>query len=401
MKKLVVSFFCLVFIASFSLNCTFAQSSDSQEPISLSHESDSSDVYYVPAKVLDVRDISPPSEKDSDSETFLPDEKVIRLWVQLLSGKFKGKRIFIEHRSGGSWSKAVFPGYDFDHLKKGDRILLYVTVEDDNIKTAHIENHLRSPWLLYLVLAFLLIMIIIAGLKGIKALISIGLTCAGIIWVLLPLILKGYHPIILAILLSIAVALITFVLLNGWSRKTMAAITGTTGGFVIAGFLSYGTGLLANLTGFNSEEASMLRYIPQTVNFNFQGILFAGIIIGALGAIMDVAMSIASSMDELYQHNPCLDFKKHIRAGFNIGKDIIGTMSNTLILAYVGSSIPLLLLFLAYQTPFARVINLDIIATEIVRAVSGSIGLAATIPVTVLVSAFLCTKVGRKKNSNS
>ena len=179
-------------------------------------------------------------------------------------------------------------------------------------------------------------------------------------------------------------------------KKTLAAIAGTTGGFIIAGTLSYISGKMVNLSGFDSEEATMLRFIPQTISFNFQGILFAGIIIGALGAIMDVAMSIASSMDELHQQKPLINFKEHFRSGINIGKDIIGTMSNTLILAYTGSSIPLMLLFVAYQMPIIRVINLDIIATECVRALSGTIGLAVTIPITVLCSALLYMKTSSK-----
>lgn len=364
-----------------------------EEEIPLHPVENSAMVKYIPALVLNVREIT---LEEEDTDALIPGETVKRLWVQLLSGQNKGKRIFIEHRSGGNWGKMAFPGYNFDHLKPGDKLLLHVSFDENGIKSANIDNHLRSPLIFRLLILFVLIMLIVAGIKGLKALLALVLTGAGIVFILLPLILKGYSPILIATLLSIVIALLTFLLLNGWSKKTLAAIAGTTGGFIVAGTLSYISGKLANLSGFNSEEAGMLRFIPQTITFNFQGILFAGIIIGALGAIMDVAMSIASSMNELRQQHPLISFKEHVRSGINIGKDIIGTMSNTLILAYTGSSIPLMLLFVAYQMPLIRVINLDIIATEFVRALSGTIGLAITIPITVLCSALLQMKASSK-----
>ncbi len=388
MKKVLVQrLLCICFVV-FCISPFATHAFQEQLPPHLSK--DQPEVIYVPAQVINVRDITPMLPEDDNF--LLPEETVLRLWVQILSGEYKGKRIFIEHRSGGSWGKTAFPGYNFDHLKEGDKLLLHITLDENGIQSANIDNHLRTPLLFRLFILFVLIMLIIAGIKGLKALLSIALTGAGIGFILLPMILKGYNPVLIATLLSIVIALFTFLLLNGWTKKTIAAITGTTGGFIIAGSLSYIAGIMVNLSGFNSEEAGMLRYIPQTVSFNFQGILFAGIIIGALGAIMDVAMSIASAMDELYFQKTRISLKDHFRSGINIGKDIIGTMSNTLILAYTGSSIPLMLLFLAYDTPLVRVINLDVIATEIVRALSGTIGLAATIPITVVVSALLYRK---------
>ena len=136
----------------------------------------------------------------------------------------------------------------------------------------------------------------------------------------------------------------------------------------------------------------MLLYIPQGIQFEFKDLLFAGIILGALGAVMDVSVSIASAIEEIYKANRKLSQKELFLSGMNIGKDMMGTMSNTLILAYTGSSIPLLLLFMAYETSIVKIINLDIIATEIVRSLSGSIGLILTIPITAAVSAFLAKR---------
>ncbi len=143
------------------------------------------------------------------------------------------------------------------------------------------------------------------------------------------------------------------------------------------------------MTGMSTEEASMLLYIPQGIQFDFKALLFSGILLGALGAVMDVAMSIASSIEEVYKANKELSRGELFSAGMEVGKDVMGTMSNTLILAYTGSSIPLLLLFMAYDTPLVRMLNLDIIATEIVRSLAGSIGLILTIPLTAVVTVLL------------
>jgi len=150
------------------------------------------------------------------------------------------------------------------------------------------------------------------------------------------------------------------------------------------------------LSGLSHEETQLLLYIPQGIEFNFKGLLFAGIVIGALGAVMDVGMSVASSMFEIKAVSPQISRGDLFRSGMNVGRDIMGTMTNTLILAYLGSSTPLLLLFYAYQISPERILNLDTIVTELVRAFSGSIGLISAIPLTALIATFL---VGREEGS--
>ncbi len=136
----------------------------------------------------------------------------------------------------------------------------------------------------------------------------------------------------------------------------------------------------------------MLMFIPQEINFDFRGLLFSGIILASLGAVMDVSMSISSSMFEIIKIDPTIKKSDLISAGMNVGRDIIGTMSNTLILVYVGCSLPLMLLFMAYDISFIEIINKDMIASEIVRALAGSIGLTLAIPITVFISAGLLNR---------
>ena len=224
---------------------------------------------------------------------------------------------------------------------------------------------------------------------------QLAITMFAILKVLLPMILKGANPIPITILISIVVTILTMFIVGGINKKSIAAVVGTSGGVLVAGIIAYYIGSQVKLTGLSSEEATMLMYIPQEVNFDFRGLLFSGIILGSLGAVMDVGMSIASSMDEIHKANPNLTRKELFKSGMNVGKDVMGTMTNTLILAYTGSSIPVLLLFMAYETSIAKILNLDVIATEAIRSLAGSIGLVLTIPLTALVSSTLI------KNSSS
>ncbi len=165
---------------------------------------------------------------------------------------------------------------------------------------------------------------------------------------------------------------------------------GTVFGVIAAGLLALWIGELSYLTGFSSEEAQMLFYMGKAINI--RGLLFAGIIIGSLGAVTDVGMSIASAVSEIR------DAQKRARpahltaAGLNVGRDIMGTMANTLLLAYVGGAFPLLLVLTGYEMPWLRIANMDVIATEFVRGMAGSIGLIISVPVTAVTAGFLMGK---------
>ena len=177
----------------------------------------------------------------------------------------------------------------------------------------------------------------------------------------------------------------------GINKKGYSALLGTISGLIISGIMVLIVGKFANFSGLGAEEAQMLAYVPKFKDLNFQGILYAGIILGALGAIMDVTVSISSSMWEMKQIHSEIKLKELIHSGLNVGKDIMGSMSNTLILAYTGSSIFLILLFQGYNLKFIEIINMDVIASEITRAIAGSIGLVLAIPVTVLISGVMYT----------
>ncbi len=311
--------------------------------------------------------------------------------VKILSGSKKNEEMILENVISEN------AAYNFK-LKAGDKVV--VTMErylDTGDEFVNITDHYRLDYLTGLIVLFLLLILVVGKKKGIRAVISLSLTVLAVIYIILPNILKGKNPIVYSVIISVLITIVTIVLITGFTRKSLAAIIGTSLGVLIAGIISYIVGVKINLTGLSAEEATMLMVIPQKIDFNFRHILFAGIILGALGAVMDVAMSIASSIDEIYRANKELSHRELFRSGMNVGKDIMGTMVNTLILANTGTSIPILLLFMAYSNKITDVMNLDIIATEIVRSVSGSIGLILTIPVTAFMASRLIKSAGDKE----
>lgn len=305
--------------------------------------------------------------------------------VEVTSGQFAGQILEIEH------SKGTSPAFDID-VKPGDEVLLLAEIQDNQITQAYIDSYARDRHLIYLAITFLVVLVVLGKFKGFKAVITLIFTLLALVKVMLPLMLKGYNPLILAVLISAAVSTFSLVVIAGANRKTLSAIIGTTGGVLVAGILAYGFGTVARLNGFGGEETAMLMYIPQGTNFNFRGLLFAGIIISALGAVMDVGMSVASAMEEIKRANPAISALALMRSGMNVGRDVMGTMSNTLILVYIGEALPLLLLFMAYNTPLVRIVNLELIATEIVRALAGSIGLLLAIPISAVTGGYLLSR---------
>lgn len=340
------------------------------------------------AKVIEVISDTKDS-KDDDLSTDLS-YRVQKARIKILNGKFKNKEFTIEHSISGNFA------YDIV-LEPGSKVMVSLEENTTDDPTVYVTDFVRDTYLLILVVVFISLLIVIGGLKGFKSVITLLITGVMILFVMMPLILKGYNPIIVTILSAMFIALITFFIIGGINAKSIAALVGTTGGVVVAGMVSYIIGSVVNLTGLSSEEAGMLMYIPQEVSFDFRSLLFSGIIVGTLGAVMDVAMSISSSMYELRLISPDIEYKSLVKSGLNIGKDIMGTMSNTLILAYTGSSIPLLLLFMSYNTPVSKILNLDLIATEIVRALVGSIGLVIAIPITALCAGLIFKSDSNKK----
>lgn len=332
---------------------------------------------YVKGEVIEIIE----ENKDKDYHGQIP-RGYQKFKITVLTGNWKDKTFIIENTSSGN------PTYSY-WVNPGTRLIVAIHIADNKILNVNIEDYQRDNYIFYLILLFTLLLIFIGQEQGLKSLLSLGITIAIIAFVMLPLIYQGFKPVELALITCIIITTLTLLIIGGLSKKTVAAILGTCGGLLLATAIALIFGYLSHLRGLSEDEAQMLMNIPHSINFDFSGLLFAGIIIGALGAIMDVSMSIASSMEEIYYTNRNLSLFRLIRSGMNIGKDIMGTMSNTLILAYTGASLPLLLLFMSYNPSLVKLFNLDFIATELIRALSGSIGLILAIPLTAILAGVL------------
>ncbi len=306
--------------------------------------------------------------------------------VRLLDGSDKGKILTAINTLSGS------PGFDL-HLSPGDKVVIYIAEytganADESVNTIYVSDRVRSPALVWIICVFAGLLLIIGRLQGAKALFGLGVTVLGIYKVLLPGLMAGKSPLPLTVLVLIAVTLITMICIAGFSRKALAATLGTLGGLIVAGWLAYTFGDLAQLSGLATEEERMLMYV-ENIKFDMRGLLFAGILIGAVGAIMDVTMSVASAISEVKRANPDMRTTELIAAGMNVGRDIMGTMANTLILAYTGGALPFMLLFMVYEMEPLRIVNWELIVTEIIRALVGSIALVISVPITAVIAGWL------------
>ncbi|NBI05428.1 YibE/F family protein [Senegalia massiliensis] len=377
MDKKIFVFIILITLIFVNVNATFADQNVEEKP------------EPVRAKVLEI--LSEDEQETSYAEGETTTIQTIEL--EITSGENKGEKIIVENHVDSMFAYNIV-------VEQNDDVLVYLEKDESGeIIEGYISEIARDKYLLYLGIVFFLLLLIIGGLKGLKAIITLLITAFAVLKIMLPLILKGYNPIYLSIIISICIIAVTLVIISGFNRKALAAIIGTTGGVLVAGLITLIIGELASLTGLGTEEAQMLSLVEQGDSFNFKGILFAGIILGALGAVMDVSMSIASSINEIKTANPEMTTKQLIKSGMNVGKDIMGTMSNTLILAYSGGSIHLMLLFMAHDFNIIDIINRDMIASEILRALAGSIGLIFTVPITAIVASNLYNRIDKKTSS--
>ncbi len=247
----------------------------------------------------------------------------------------------------------------------------------------------RTFPLALLFVLFAAIAVVVGRWKGVRSLAALGLTLFALLKIYIPMIIQGHNIIIITILFLVAVSLATLLLLNGFSVKSLAALGGIWSGLMITGILAFmimGTG---HLTGMEMNQMQMLSFLPSASGIGLKQLLFAGIAIGALGAVMDVAIELAASMAEIKKADKNISFSEHVKAGMRVGRDITGTMTNTLILAYAGTSLPLLIIFTGYGISGTAVISAETVAVEIMRGFAGSAGLIAAIPATVLFSAWL------------
>lgn len=318
------------------------------------------------------------------------------------SGKIQKQIYSIEIRSGSLKGKTVTLNSELEsnpyrlQPKTGDKIIVFIQQSETDEPNFYLEGYDRRIPLLWLFILFTLTLALLSGWQGIKVVLSILISIGLIGWILIPAFIKGFNPVPIAITLSGIFTLIASGLSFGWNKKTLATTFGTIGGAVIALIISALFASWAHLNGLGSEEDRL--FFAQNSTLDPRGLLFAGIIIAAMGVVEDVAVSIASGIEQVARANPNTSFKNLFTAGMIVGKDHMAAMANTIIFAYVGASLSTLLLFSQYDSNWIKFLNFDSVTEEIVRSLAATIGLIFTVPITALLATwFIHTKQVKKK----
>jgi uncharacterized membrane protein len=307
-----------------------------------------------------------------------------KLRLEILTGQRAGRAVTVDYGTQTFGSSVVL-------YRPDDRVQVMRVARASGGDTYFITEPNRWGPLLTLLLVFVVATIAVSRWKGVRSLLGLGISLFVITQFILPLILAGYPPLLVTILGAFALLSVTQYLIYGWSLKTHSAVLGILISLIITGVLATIFVEATRLTGYGSEEVGFLQV--SGVPIDPRGLLLAGIIIGALGVLDDVTISQASSVFELSSANPAFAARELYRRAMNIGRDHIASTVNTLVLAYVGASLPMLLLFATYPQPFGQIINREFVTEEIVRALVGSLGLIVSVPLTTALAGFL---TGRK-----
>ncbi|WP_195245519.1 YibE/F family protein [Clostridium celatum] len=337
-------------------------------------------IEYAKAEVINI--ISEELEPDPDFPYINIGKQNLEL--KIISGERKDEIVSVNNFIGRVDNKPA---------KVGTK---YIISSYDNFITTVIVNYSRETAIYTLVFIFMLIVIFIGGLKGIKSIFSLGVTMVCVIFLFIPLIIRGINPIIASIVIVILSTGVTMLSLNGFSKKTVVACLSCILCTAIAGVLAYLFGVITNISSFNTNEAQDLLFVAQNTSLRVKELLFAGIIIASLGAIMDTTMSITSSIFEMNEINNKLTSSQLFKSGMNIGRDVMGTMTNTLILAFTGSSINIVVIYFMYNLPYMQLINIDVIVIEIIQGLAGGIALVLSIPIAAFASSKMAVVNSRK-----
>jgi uncharacterized membrane protein len=283
-------------------------------------------------------------------------------------------------------------GISFEKVTVGDRIIL---VNFGGSEWFFVD-FVRINQIIILGVIFAVLLLIFGRAKGLNAILSLGFTCMAVFTVFIPAILSGNNIYLSSIIVCLFSIIVTILIINGVNKKSLASITGCIGGVIAAAGLTLLMSHTLRLTGITSGESVNLLYLPLETPLNLRALIFAGIIIGASGAVMDVAVSISSALWELRAQAPDITFGSLFKSGINIGRDVMASMTNTLVLAYIGSSLTMLLLLIVYEASMIDLFNSELIITELLQAIIGSMGILLAMPLTALVCAALFARKGGK-----
>ena len=302
------------------------------------------------------------------------------LIVRVKTGRYAGQQMMADNTVG--------PIYGCP-MAVGDGVTVGLSTYSDGTVRCYIYEYDRSMGLALVLGAFLLVTVLVGGKVGLKSLLSLGLTVAALIFILLPLLLRGWPTILTTFFVSVLVTAATFVILGGVDKKTVCACLGTLAGIALATVFGLMAQNLLRIDGYRQEYAEALLQLRQTEEsaIGITGLITAGVIVSALGAVMDVAMSISSALQELTRVNPDLTSKDLFRSGMNIGRDMVGTMTNTLILAILGSGLTLVVYIYSLSLQPWQLLSSAYMSLEAISGIASSIGVMLAVPLTAAICA--------------
>lgn len=267
-------------------------------------------------------------------------------------------------------------------VEKGDVIFLGDATEYEIGADWFLYEYERFNGIVWLGVAFGILLLLFGRSKGLRTIISLTFTCATIFFVFIPAIISGYNIYVSAILVCIFITFMALLIVQGPNSKTLAAGLGCIGGLLVVSLITLGMSEILKISGLVDDDSYFLLYLDTANPINLKAIVFAAITIGATGAILDIAVDIAAALSEVHRHAAKISLKQTIKSGITIGQDIVGSMANTLILAYIGSTLAMILLLLVHTGSPQDLLNSELIIVEILQALAGSIGILFTIPLT-------------------
>ncbi|PRX31065.1 putative membrane protein [Orenia metallireducens] len=303
------------------------------------------------------------------------------LQVRIIEGKYQGEEI--------SASNNLLGKLDIDnYYKEGDKIVVALLEKNNQIISAKAIDIYRQNWELVLFILFVVLLVWYAGYTGVKALFSF-IASLYLIWsFLIPGLLEGKNPLLLSSLILLLLSALIIFAVAGFNKKGLAAFVGTISGLAITIAITVFFGNRLGLMGMTSPFAETLLFSGH-LDLDMKDIFYAAIVIGASGAAMDIAMDIAASMEEIKLKKPDIKRKELIQSGFNVGRAVIGTMTTTLLLAYSGGYLTLLMLFMTKESTLSRMLNFKMVSAEILRTLTGSIGLVLVAPITAFFAGWI------------
>lgn len=308
--------------------------------------------------------------------------------VTVLTGEFRGK----------SFSVTNNLNYDTNYLlKAGQTVIVSISSTGDG-KTVNVNVNSpdRTPYLYLMVALFAGLLCVVGGKRGFKSAAAIGFTVTNVLFVFVPLLYMGVEPTLAALILAAVTSCITLLLVGGWEQKTLIAILGTVGGVIASAGIGLLFSTLTGTSGYTFSDTDSLLAISSHSGLKVGDLFFAAVLIASLGAVMDVSISVASSVNEVFHSNPEAGGKTLFVSGMNVGRDMMGTMANTLILAFVGSSLVILIQIYTYNMPYYQVMNSNSVAAEMIQTLAGSTAVILTVPLVSWLSAKLLPLLSRK-----